>query len=198
MCSTRPPWLHASATKVFVVGPATDAALRASTSWSTLLAPTAASSSASSTCGADCGHAAALAEVMVQTLPPASRVLFVCGRQRRDTLPIALSAAGHTVVEAVVYDSQPSGEVARAIEMLTGRLARDGDAPVEQCVLVFFSPACFDACAAHLAGLLRDPRVCLAAIGPTTATHIHEHGHAGAVLVAQSPAPHALASALHS
>jgi uroporphyrinogen-III synthase len=127
--------------------------------------------------GEEAGHAAALASVIATKEKP---YLFLCGNRRRDTLPTALREAGTPYEELIVYETHP-------------RTAIDLPPPDPGDWLVFFSPSGIDAVAAQSAAVVAAYR--MAAIGPTTAAALRDHGWPPEA-VAEAPAPSPLVAAL--
>ena len=54
------------------------------------------------------GNGAGLAEQLTETLNPEAPVIFACGKERRQELPLALEEAGHAVLPLVVYRMVPT------------------------------------------------------------------------------------------
>ncbi|NBB75309.1 MAG: uroporphyrinogen-III synthase [Bacteroidetes bacterium] len=129
--------------------------------------------------GEDTGRAAALASMIAKTEKP---YLFLCGNRRRDTLPAALQEAGTPYEELIVYETHP-------------RAAIDLPDPDSGDWIVFFSPSGIEALAAASAEAVPAYRV--AAIGPTTAAALRDHGWPPEA-VAEAPAPSSLVAALQA
>ena len=102
------------------------------------------------------GTGIGLAEELSRRLTEPTTVVFACGHHRRDELPDALEAAGHTVLPLVVYrmEATPSSELP----------ALDGTPDA----VVVTSPR---AARLYLAGVGGRPLACPHwALGPTTGT----------------------------
>jgi uroporphyrinogen-III synthase len=126
--------------------------------------------------GEEAGSAGALVKV-IEADAPSRPLLFLSGDRRRDALPDGLSHAGVAFDELEVYRT----------EVRTGlRL------PPDASWLAVFSPSGLDALERSGVDL---SAVRLAAIGPTTARHLRDAGHAVAA-VAPEPTPQALAGTI--
>ena len=130
--------------------------------------------------GEESGTAAALATAIAED-EPSSRLLFLCGNRRRDTLPTRLQEEGIAFEELVVYETHARTDLT---------LPPPGD----DTWLAFFSPSGLEAVQhAEADGSLEDYH--RAAIGPTTAEALTDAGLAPEA-VASSPSPEGLVSAI--
>ncbi|XP_019626043.1 PREDICTED: uroporphyrinogen-III synthase-like [Branchiostoma belcheri] len=162
----------------FVVGTATAAAAR-----SLGLTPS----------GEECGTATQLADLITQKFPTNGKaLLFPCGFMRRETLPMALSAANIPLTELRVYQTIAHPDIEKRLQAYIN----------EQGVpefLVFFSPSGVKFSQPALQKLAANDlsKIKIAAIGPTTAEALTSAGLSVAC-TAEKPNPESLLAAIQA
>jgi uroporphyrinogen-III synthase len=123
--------------------------------------------------------AAALADLIVASLPPSARIAYLCGRPRRPDFEDALAAGGHEVAAIEIYETRdlvPDDATAR--QALGGRavdvaLVYSPDSARRLCELAVRPPlqplfvstrfACISGAAAALLGAFAPDRIMIAA-----------------------------------
>lgn len=171
--------------------------------------------------GAETGTAAKLAEYIIKKnsircgkqtddalLSP---FLFICGENRRNTLPDMMRAVSMEIVECVLYRSVPTLNIADHPTMkdimdsvIGGDNSKIGHDKENLYWIVFFSPRGVDVVGNYCPEIFRlssncglNNRIIFVAIGPTTATAISKHSE-GTVVVASSPSADAIAKSISS
>lgn len=151
--------------------------------------------------GQDSGHADALAEFIATNHTAAKApLLYLTGDKRRDVIPEALNKANIAFREICVYQTATDPAFASNFTALVdGYSATHHTESQTQLWIVLFSPSGANAALPLLQErqhLWRNNRLSLAALGPTTATHLQKEFDIEPHAVASSPKPDLLAQAI--